>query len=371
MTPPDQSVRHARSGLRAARWRPLDGLRSIKTKLGVLVAVTVTAAAFITWLGLHNQLGPTRTFPLAIVASLIVTQLLAHGMTSPLREMTAAARAMARGDYSRRVTATSKDEVGELARAFNQMADDLASVDNAHREIVANVSHELRTPLSALQAQLENLADGVTAPDPATFERALRQTERLGKLVEYLLDLSRVEAGVVGLELADVSVREIVDDAVAEAESATEAAGRDVRWQVSVDPPDLRFRVDPVRLAQVLANLLGNAARHTPAGTLVRVRAGATLLRGEVVIDVVDSGEGIPVADRERIFERFQRGDAALHRGATSSGGTGLGLAISRWAVELHGGRISVVDSAAGEGATIRMRLPTRGPRQPRPERGH
>ena len=369
MTRPDPSVRHARGGLRPTRWRPLDGLRSIKTKLGVLVAVTVTSAAFITWLGLHNGLGPTRTFPLAIIASLIVTQVLAHGMTSPLREMTAAARGMARGDYSRRVTATSKDEVGELARAFNQMADDLASVDNAHREIVANVSHELRTPISALQAQLENFADGVTNPDQEALDRALHQTERLGKLVEYLLDLSRVEAGVVGLELTDIAVREIIEDAVAEAQAAATAAGRDVQWHVHVDPPDLRFLADPVRLGQVLANLLANAARHTPPGTLVRVRAGTTILRGEVVIDVVDSGDGIPVADRERIFERFQRGDRAP--GTTSSGGTGLGLAISRWAVELHGGRISVADSQAGEGATIRMRLPGRGPRPPRPERGH
>lgn len=367
---PDSSVRHARGGRRRAGWRPLDGLRSIKTKLGVLVAVTVTAAAFITWLGLHNQLGPTRTFPLAIIASLVVTQVLAHGMTSPLREMTAAARAMARGDYTRRVTATSRDEVGELARAFNHMADDLASVESAHREIVANVSHELRTPVTALQAQLENLVDGVTKPDQAALERTLHQTERLGKLVEYLLDLSRVEAGVVGLEPVDLSVREVLDDAVEGAEAAARAAGQDVRWQVRVDPPDLRFRVDPVRLAQVLSNVLANAARHTPPGTLVRVRAGTTLLRGEVVIDVVDSGEGVPLADRERIFERFQRGDGA-HGAGGSSGGTGLGLAISRWAVELHGGRIDVVDSAAGEGTTIRMRLPARGPRQPRAERGH
>lgn len=365
----DSSVRHARGGLPLHGLRPLDGLRSLKIKLGVLVAVTVTSAAFITWIGLHHELGPTRTFPLAIVASLIVTQLLAHGMTSPLREMTAAARAMARGDYSRRVTATSKDEVGELARAFNQMADDLATVDNAHREIVANVSHELRTPVSALQAQLENLADGVITPSPENLERALLQTERLGKLVEYLLDVSRVEAGVVGLDLTEVSVREILHEAVSEAEAAGRAAGLDVVWQVRVEPPELRFKVDPVRLSQVLANLLGNAARHTPPGSAVRVRAGTTILRGEVVIDVVDAGEGIPVADRERIFERFQSGHAVGGTGSVS-GGTGLGLAISRWAVELHGGRINVVDSAAGEGGTIRIRLPTRGPRQPRPERG-
>ncbi len=355
-------ARHARGGLRMSR--PLDRFRSLKIKLGVLVAVTVTAAAFITWLGLRHDLGPTRTFPLAIVSALVVTQVLAHGMTSPLREMTAAARAMARGDYSRRVTATSNDEVGELARAFNQMAEDLASVDTAHREIVANVSHELRTPVAALQAQLENLADGVVEPSSDALEGALRQTQRLGRLVGYLLDLSRVEAGVVGLELRDVRVRELVDDVVAEAAAAASAAGRDVRWEVRVEPEDLRLRVDPVRIAQVLANLLDNAVRHTPPGTLVSVRASAAL-RGEVVIDVVDSGPGIPLADRERVFERFQRGNSPSVTGRVSTGGTGLGLAISRWAVAIHGGTIQAVDSLAGEGATIRLRLPARGPRVP------
>ncbi|MCM3660642.1 HAMP domain-containing histidine kinase [Georgenia satyanarayanai] len=357
-------ARHARGGLRMSR--PLDRFGSLKIKLGVLVAVTVTAAAFLTWLGLRHELGPTRTFPLAIVSALVVTQVLAHGMTSPLREMTAAARAMARGDYSRRVTATSSDEVGELARAFNQMAEDLASVDTAHREIVANVSHELRTPVAALQAQLENLADGVVPASPEALEGALRQTQRLGRLVGYLLDLSRVEAGVVGLELEDVAVRTLVDEAVAEAAAAASAAGRDVRWEVTVEPAELRLRVDPVRISQVLANLLDNAVRHTPSGTLVSVRASSAALRGDVVIDVVDSGAGIPPADRERVFERFQRGNSPALTGRASTGGTGLGLAISRWAVAIHGGTIEVADSQAGEGATVRLRLPTRGPRLPR-----
>ena len=357
------SVRHGRGGMRFARLRPLDRFGSLKIKLGVLVAVTVTAAAFLTWLGLRYELGPTRTFPLAIVSALVVTQLLARGMTSPLREMTAAAQAMARGDYSRRVTATSRDEVGALATAFNQMADDLASVDTAHREIVANVSHELRTPVAALQAQLENLADGVVPSSPEALEGALQQTQRLGRLVGYLLDLSRVEAGVVGLELEDVRVRDLLDDAVAEAAAAAQTVGREVRWHIDVEPAELRLRVDPVRISQVLANVLGNAARHTPPGSTVTVRAHHATLRGQVVLDVVDSGAGIPVADRDRVFERFQRGNSPSITGRASTGGTGLGLAISRWAVEIHGGTIEVVDSRAGEGATVRMRLPVRGPR--------
>ena len=130
---------------------------------------------------------------------LAMAQFLARGMTSPLREMAAAASAMARGDYGRRVRATSHDEVGELARAFNAMAAELADVDRMRRDLVANVSHELRTPIGALQALLENLVDGVEPVDPAALRTALGQTERLGRLVSQLLDLSRLESGALAL----------------------------------------------------------------------------------------------------------------------------------------------------------------------------
>ena len=136
----------------------------------------------------------------AAVLGLAMVQFLARGMTSPLRDMAAAASAMARGDYDRRVHATSRDEVGELARAFNAMAADLADVERMRRDLVANVSHELRTPIGALQALLENLADGVEPTDPAALRTALAQTERLGRLVEQLLDLSRLESGGLALE---------------------------------------------------------------------------------------------------------------------------------------------------------------------------
>ena len=190
--------------------RPLDPFASIKTKLGILVGSASTVCALAVWWGLHTGLATRYTLPLSVMLALVVTQLLARGMTSPLREMTAAAVAMARGDYSRRVRATSNDEVGELATAFNLMAEDLASVDRQRRELVANVSHELRTPVSALRAVLENIVDGVTEPDPATLRTALLQTERLAGLVEQLLDLSRIEGGATSLRLAPVRLQEFL-----------------------------------------------------------------------------------------------------------------------------------------------------------------
>src|SRR5690606_5908464 len=194
--------------------RPLDPFRSLKLKIGILVVLAIAAAVTVFWYGI-GWWPPTTTLT-AFAVALLVTQVLAHGMTSPLREMTAAARAMARGDYSRRVRASSRDEVGELARAFNQMAADLATADRQRRELIANVSHELRTPISALQAVLENAVDGV-APAADLLPAALAQTQRLGRLVTELLDLSRLDAGVTPLRRQEVAVTEFLAAVVREA----------------------------------------------------------------------------------------------------------------------------------------------------------
>lgn len=328
--------------------RPLDGVRSIKVKLGVLVAASSTASAAVLWYGL-TRLGwlPRYTLPVAVLLALGVTQLLAHGMTRPLREMTAAARAMAGGDYGRRVRATSRDEVGQLAAAFNTMSTDLAAVDGQRRALVANVSHELRTPIAALRAVLENLADGVVPADPATLRTALAQTERLGRLVDDLLDLSRVEAGVTRLDREELAVAALGKAAVAEAEHAR---GGDVALSFAVDvrPADLTAYADGARLHQVLANLLSNAARHSPPGGTVTLYARRTA--GVTRLEVGDEGPGIPAQERDRVFERFHRASAA------DDGGTGLGLAIARWVVDLHGGEIDIVPTP--HGCRIRVDLP-------------
>ncbi|HEY8473515.1 MAG TPA: HAMP domain-containing sensor histidine kinase [Natronosporangium sp.] len=314
--------------------RPLDSFRSIKLKIGTLVVLAIAAAIAVFWYGIGWW--PPRTTVVAFVVALLVTQLLAHGMTSPLREMTAAARAMARGDYSRRVRATSRDEVGELARAFNQMAADLADADRQRRELIANVSHELRTPISALQALLENAVDGVSPASPELLRTALAQTERLSRLVAELLDLSRLDAGVVPLEREQLDVAGFLQAAVEEAELTSAGTGRSVRFTVSVPEQPLTVSADPGRLHQVLANLLDNATRHSPAGGTVAVAAHADADR--VVVTVTDEGPGIPVSQRSRVFDRFVRGEP------TGGGSTGLGLAIARWVVQLHGGTIAVVD---------------------------
>ncbi|MET9029944.1 ATP-binding protein [Nocardia sp. NPDC004168] len=326
--------------------RPLDPVKSIKLKLAILMLCSggVAFGFFrfkIGWL-------PPRTTLTAVVIALLTSQFLAHGITRPLREMTAAAKRMAHGDYTLRVRASSRDEVGQLAEAFNQMAADLAAADRQRRDLIANVSHELRTPITALQAVLENLVDGVSQPDPATLRTALAQTERLTLLVSELLDLSSIEAGAFPLDREELPIAPLLADVVAEAEVMTAALGRGVRFRTDVLPGAARVYADRARLHQVLLNLLDNAARHGPAGGEVRVAVRVS--QGEAVIDVDDDGPGIPHAERARVFDRFTRG------GRTTGGGTGLGLAIARWVVDLHGGTIAVAEP----GSRIRVVLPGR-----------
>ncbi|MBE3015585.1 DUF4173 domain-containing protein [Microbispora sp. NEAU-D428] len=314
--------------------RPLDFLGRIKVKLGIVIVLAVVAAFVVNEVGINSGLSRDLRIAIAVVLALIMVQLLARGMTRPLREMAAAAQTIAKGRYGLRVSATSRDEVGELARAFNAMAADLAEVDRQRRELVANVSHELRTPITGLQAVLENVVDGVTPPDLDTLGTALAQTQRLGRLVAQLLDLSRLDSGARLIEPEELDLASLCRQAVSEA-----ALARDDVTVVSAVTPGTALSADAALLAQVLANLLDNAVRHSPSGGTVRVEArpaGANL-----EISVTDDGPGIPPAERARVFERFSRLDAGR---AADAGGAGLGLAIAKEIVELHGGSIAVTD---------------------------
>jgi signal transduction histidine kinase len=324
--------------------RPLDPIPWIKLKFTVLLLISGGAGLLYLWTE-YRWVPPASIALIALAIVLLTAQILAHGMTRPLREMTAAARAMAQGDYTLRVRATSRDEVGALAAAFNRMAADLAAADQQRRELIANVSHELRTPIAALRAVLENVVDGVAEPDPATLRTALAQTERLGTLVAELLDLSRMDAGVLSLEPEDFALAPMLAEAVAE----VGLADRGVGFRVDVEPPGATAHADRARLHQVVVNLLDNAARHGPPGSEVHVTVRHD--EEELVIEVSDEGPGIAVADRDRVFHRFTRGERAV------GGGTGLGLSIARWVVDLHGGRIAVAEREA-PGCTIRVTLP-------------
>ncbi|MER5637727.1 ATP-binding protein [Kitasatospora sp. NPDC002227] len=372
----DDTGEGPRRGLaaRAARrvWadiRPLDPFRSIKGKLALLVIVSVFLATGMAVVATRSETQIRIIMIFSMIASLLFMQFLAHGLTAPLREMTAASRAMTGGDYSRRVEVSSRDEIGELAEAFNRMAGDLEASDRHRRELVANVSHELRTPIAALRAVLENVVDGVVQPNPKTLGAALEQTERLGRLVTHLLDLSKLDGGVVPLDARPFEVRDFLDGVLrgvtVDGATAGGAYGRrdDVRLRLEVDPPDLTGVADPERLHQVVANLVDNACKHSPAGGTVTVLATPGEEPGGLLLAVTDEGPGIPVQDRSRVFERFGRSGTATATGPGADGGTGLGLAIARWAVDLHGGRIRVAESA--KGCRIEVALPGEPPVRP------
>ncbi len=332
---------------------PLGRLASLKVKLGALVGISVLVATIVATVGATSKVTPWLVIPVSVAVAMLLTQWLAAGMTAPLREMTTASRRMARGDYSTRIAVSGNDEVATLTRAFNSMARELHDVDQHRRDLVANVSHELRTPAAALRAVLENLADGVTPADEPALRSVLGQAERLSDLLADLLALSRLDSGLVPLNLVAVDVRDLVQQSVTD----VNLTGRALRVDVRVEPPGLRAQVEPGRLRQAVTNLLDNAARHTPAGSTVHVSARR---EGESwVLDVADEGPGIAYADRERIFERF---------GTASAGGSGIGLAITRWVAEIHGGRVAAIDPGPNRpGARLRLTLPLEPPPRTRP----
>jgi signal transduction histidine kinase len=316
---------------RPAPERPLDQLPTLKLKLSVVILSAVAVTVVVFFVGLKLGLWASLSGVAAGTVALVVVWFLARGITSPMREMAEATEAMARGDFSRRVTATSRDEIGALARSFNAMASELAETDRLRRDLVANVSHELRTPITALQVVLENLVDGVEPPDPETLRTMLAQVERLGRLVKQLLDLSRLEAGVVPLDRQPFDLEVLIGQAVRE----SQLSAPNVTMSVSVEPADLELEADQERLHQVVANLVENAVRHSPTGGTVSVTA---CRRGDrVAIEVSDDGPGIPDDEVARVFERFYRPDTAR---SSRDGGAGLGLAIAKWIVDLHGGEI-------------------------------
>nr|WP_310376249.1 HAMP domain-containing sensor histidine kinase [Catenuloplanes atrovinosus] len=328
--------------------RPLDPVRSIKAKLSLALGLAGGVGLLVLWYSLEWIPLNVAFIASAVALALLTLQIAAHGATVPLREMTDAARHMARGDYTRRVHTNSRDEVGELAAAFNVMAADLAAADRQRRELIANVSHELRTPITALRGVLENIVDGVAEPEPETMRTALAQTERLGTLVAELLDLSRLDAGIVPMKRTEIALGDFLADVVAEARVNSPSV------PISFETEDgLTLDGDPGRLHQLFANLLDNAARHSPPGGTIRLRAARD--GDDILFSVADQGSGIPVEERERVFERFTRGERA------TGGGTGLGLAIARWVVQLHHGGIAVVDPGPGDtmtGAHVQVRLP-------------
>jgi two-component system sensor histidine kinase BaeS len=276
---------------------------------------------------------------LAVLASITLAVVLARMLARPLDEVGAAARRIADGDYAARVPREGPEELASLADSFNQMAASLERQESMRRDFIANAAHELRTPLTNLQGYLEALRDGVIVADRATYESLHEEADRLVRLSRSLDALAEGDAGTSLPTLVDLDLSAAVQAAVELAAPSVERAG--LRLETDI-PAALPARADPDRLAQVLANLLSNAVRYTPAGGTVTVRAERR--PNDVLISILNTGEPIPPEDLDRVFERFYRVEKSRDR---ARGGAGIGLAIVKQLVEQSGGRVGA-DSSGG-----------------------
>jgi len=296
---------------------------------------------------------------IAVIASVLLGLLAARRLTGPINRLRRVSARLALGELDHRAAPSGVVEIDQLAAQFNVMADRLAEslrllqADRDRlREFIADVSHELRTPIAALRTFNDLQGDG-TVDDTTRAEfidRSREQLRRLEWLSTNLLDLSRIEAGIFPLDIRDADLREPVRSVVEAHAEMAEERGVTLTTTVPAETVDLRF--DRERIVQLVNNLVGNALKFTPRGGVVDVQL--TDSPSEAIIEVRDTGPGIPEAELPRIFERFYRG---TNVGEARASGSGLGLAIARSIVEMHGGSIDVV-SAVGRGTSFRAHLP-------------
>ncbi|MER6630671.1 HAMP domain-containing sensor histidine kinase [Streptomyces sp. NPDC000987] len=295
----------------------------------------------------------------ALVLALAVSWFVTRRLTAPVVRVAATARALAAGDREARARIDAPGELGDLARAFDAMADEVTRAEQARHRLAADIAHELRTPLAALQAGLEELRDGYADPSADRLAALHDQTLRLGRVVGDLGELADAESARLSLRRAEVDLVAVVRAAVADREAELRTAGLTVRTRTGSGP--LMVYADADRLHQALGNLLSNAARYCRPGDTVTV--GASCRAGEAVVEVADTGPGIPAEELPHVFDRLWRG---THARAT--GGSGIGLAVVKELVTAHGGAVGAASGPDG-GTTITLRLPTAATRLATPGR--
>lgn len=294
---------------------------------------------------------------LGIALALGAGTLVFSRLARPLRALQQASRRIAAGDLGARIPAQAAGELGEVAHAFNRMADALARAEQQRRQMLADIAHELRTPLGILQGHLEALMDGVLPLELEQIAQIHDEVRHLARLVEDLRLLTLAEAGQLRLDREPVDLKRLIEEAVDGI--AFQAMEKGVELEVRLPEALPPILADPIRLRQVLMNLLTNAIRYTPPDGWISVEARDL---GEAVqVSVRDTGVGIAPEDLPHVFDRFYRAEKSRAR---SDGGSGLGLAIAKHLVEAHGGRIGV-ESAPGQGAHFFFTLPY-SPSKPR-----
>jgi signal transduction histidine kinase len=286
---------------------------------------------------------------LAVALSLYLTR----RIVSPLNLLAAGARRIEAGNLGHHVTITSRDELGEVAQAFNTMSASLQRNEQARRNLLADIAHELRTPLTVIEGTASGIMDGVLEPSSEQLLIIKEEAELLAKLVGDLRELSLAEAGQLALERRPEDLGDVIGRAVRHFEA--NARERGVALDLAIADGVSAAPVDAGRITQAVGNILANAMRYTPPGGRIDVSVGPDPASpGNALIAVADTGEGLAAADLPKIFDRFYRADKSRSR---RSGGSGLGLAIAKQIVEGHNGRIWV-ESELGQGAVFSISLP-------------
>jgi signal transduction histidine kinase len=349
-------IRWAGGRVSSVRWR-----LALAYGVGLVVAlVNVVTSSVLMFLNAHDLGLLLLLLAFAAVVSLAFGYVVAGALTAQIEQLSSAARRLAAGDLATRVGQHGADEIGQLAAAFDEMAERLeqafarqTALEASRRELVTAVSHDLRTPLATTRAMVEALADQVVT-DPLDVQRYLRlilqETRHLSRLIDDLFELNQIDSGSLRLEIVPLDLVELVSETAAAYRLA--AAERDVQLREELGTASRPIEADAERLQRVLRNLLDNALRHTPPGGVILVGAVVGPQRAELSVE--DSGSGVPAAELERIFERFYRAEPSRHR---ESGGAGLGLSIARGLVQAHHGRIWAESSTLG-GVAVRISLP-------------
>lgn len=290
----------------------------------------------------------------AALTALLVTWYFSQRLQRSVAEVASAATAVADGRYDIRVSPLRLGEdFANLAQAFNRMSERLESVEATRRQLFGDLAHEIRTPVAVLQAYAVAVQDGVNTLDPKTVSIIGDQASRLVRFSEDFTALAQAEEGTSDLANQEVDPQAAITTAVSAAAERYAAKGVELTWNISEGLPAVW--ADPLRLAQMLGNLLDNALRHTSPGGVVEITA--TVASAEVIIAVTDNGDGIAAEHLPHVFERFYRADAARDR---QHGGAGIGLAIAKALTEAHGGRITAASRGPGLGSTFTIRLPAR-----------
>jgi two-component system, OmpR family, sensor histidine kinase BaeS len=284
----------------------------------------------------------------ALLVALIMGVILARTLTLPVRDLTAAAERITRGELDQQVNVTSQDEIGRLAEAFNRMSQEVARVNLLRRRMTADIAHDLRTPLTVIAGYVESMRDGVLLPTEERLSLIYTEIERMQNLVGDLKILTQADAGELPLHPQPIAPRSILERAAAPFQQRAEKQG--VRLSVDADERLPEICVDDARMMQVYRNLVSNALRYTPSGGEVHLAAQAS--NGHVELTVKDTGAGIPQEDLPFIFDRFYRVDKSRTDGDES----GLGLAIVKALVEAHGGSVRA-ESQVDKGTAIYIRL--------------